>query len=143
MVPATFIFLASLPLTNNGKVDRRALPAPDGVRPDLKAEFVAPRTDAEKILAQIWSEVLELANVGVDDNFFELGGDSIRSIAILSKAQQRGLHFSLQQIFRNPTIAALARLASPSLTLEERAGERRANSFLQKTTPFSLISPED
>ncbi len=85
MVPALFVFLASLPLTTNGKVDRRALPAPDTARPTLAKGFVAPRNDAERVLAEIWSEVLAIEQVGVNDNFFELGGDSIRSITILSE----------------------------------------------------------
>ena len=108
MVPALFMALPALPLTTNGKVDRRALPAPDRARPDLDGKFVAPSSPAEQTLAQIWSEVLGIEQVGIHDNFFELGGDSIRSITVLSKAQQRGLCFSLEQLFAQPTIAGLA-----------------------------------
>src|SRR5262249_37408714 len=72
MLPAHFIFLESLPLTSNGKIDRRALPAPDRLRSEVG--YVAPRTSTEAILVQIWSEVLKLDKVGIHDNFFELGG---------------------------------------------------------------------
>jgi amino acid adenylation domain-containing protein len=108
MVPAKFIFLEKMPLTVNGKVDRKALPAPDSARPNLQTEFVAPRSEKEKILAEIWQDVLRVDQVGVRDNFFELGGDSIRSIQVLARAQEKGVGFSLQRLFRQPTIEALA-----------------------------------
>jgi amino acid adenylation domain-containing protein len=108
MVPAVFVFLKALPLTTNGKVDRRALPSPNHARPDLKIDFLAPRTEKENALAHIWSEVLEVDQVGVLDNFFELGGDSIRSITILSRAEAAGIFLTLQDIFDYPTIAQLA-----------------------------------
>ncbi|HWH69757.1 MAG TPA: amino acid adenylation domain-containing protein, partial [Candidatus Sulfotelmatobacter sp.] len=134
MVPALFVPISSLPLTTNGKVDRRALPAPDGARPELKAAFVAPRDAAEELLGKIWCQVLELDKVGVQDNFFELGGDSIRSITILSQAQQQGLTLSLQQVFQHPTIAGLAACARTA------AGQSVGS---HKSEPFSLILPED
>ncbi|HTL18288.1 MAG TPA: amino acid adenylation domain-containing protein, partial [Patescibacteria group bacterium] len=133
MVPASFLFLQALPLTTNGKVDRRALPSPGHERPDLKCEFVAPRNDKESTLAQIWSAVLELDKVGIHDNFFELGGDSIRSITILWRAQQAGLHLTLQDVFQNPTVAKLA----------ERAASTALGQPQKRTEPFSLISAED
>jgi amino acid adenylation domain-containing protein len=133
MVPATFVFLHKLPLTTNGKVDRRALPSPGHERPVLKSQFVAPRNDKEKALAQIWSNVLELEQVGVEDNFFELGGDSIRSIAILSKAQQAGMYLALQDIFQHPTVAQLAACARDNPPREPRPN----------TKPFGLVSDED
>src|SRR5262249_32611760 len=109
MVPAVFVFLRALPLTTNGKVDRRALPSPDRARPVLKVEYSAPCTEKEKDLVRIWSEVLEVDLVGINDNFFELGGDSIRSITVLSRAEAAGLSLTLQQVFDNPTIAQLAK----------------------------------
>ncbi|HEY6229611.1 MAG TPA: amino acid adenylation domain-containing protein, partial [Verrucomicrobiae bacterium] len=111
MVPAKFIFLEKMPLTVNGKVDRKALPAPDTARPNLQTQFVAPRNENEKILAEIWQDVLRVDQVGVCDNFFELGGDSIRSIQVLARAQENGVGFSLQRLFRQPTIEALANTA--------------------------------
>ena len=132
MIPAVFVVLEKLPLTTNGKIDRRSLPAPDGTRPSLKSTYVAPRDEREKELAEIWGQVLELERVGVEDNFFELGGDSIRSITILSRAQQKGMHFSLEDIFQHPTIAALVS-CSPA----------QAKPACLRTEPFSLISAED
>jgi amino acid adenylation domain-containing protein len=133
MLPAAFVFLSALPLTTNGKVDRRALPNPNRTRPELTVDFVAPRTAAEQALAQIWSEVLEVGKVGVDDNFFELGGDSIRSITILSRARQSGLRLALQDVFQSPTVAGLAALANrPEPAMDP-----------VRTQAFSLIGPED
>jgi amino acid adenylation domain-containing protein len=107
MLPAKFIFLDTMPLTVNGKVDRKALPAPDSARPTLGTEYVAPRDERERALARIWQDVLRVDQVGVTDNFFELGGDSIRSIQVLARAQEQGIGFSLQRLFRQPTIEAL------------------------------------
>jgi amino acid adenylation domain-containing protein len=133
MIPALFMFLTALPLNTNGKVDRRALPAPDGARPELDKSFVPPRNETEKTLADIWSEVLNVVKVGVLDNFFELGGDSIRSIAVLSKAQELGLTLSLQQMFAHPTVAGMAACAVRG----GGAGESPASRA------FDLISDED
>ena len=94
MVRAAFVMLESLPLTPNGKVDRTALPAPDRDRPEVEEAFAAPSTAIEKILAEIWAQVLGLEQVGIEDNFFELGGDSILSIQVISKANQAGLRLS-------------------------------------------------
>jgi amino acid adenylation domain-containing protein/non-ribosomal peptide synthase protein (TIGR01720 family) len=111
MVPAVFVFLEKLPLTNNGKVDQKALPEPEEQRPELAARYVAPRTPAEEKLAEIWSKVLRLEQVGVNDNFFELGGDSILSIQIISLARRAGLQLTPKLLFTNQTIAELAAVA--------------------------------
>jgi amino acid adenylation domain-containing protein len=104
MVPAAFVVLDGLPLNRNGKVDRRALPAPEF---DPAADYVAPGTEAERVLADIWAAVLGVERVGVEDNFFELGGDSILSIQVISRARQAGLDLLPRDIFRYPTVAAL------------------------------------
>jgi amino acid adenylation domain-containing protein len=109
MVPAAFVWLKELPLSPNGKVDRKALPAPDSERPELPNEFVAPSTPAEHTLAAIWSEVLGVKSVGIHDSFFELGGDSIRAIQVLARAQAKGLPATLAQLLTTPTIYELAR----------------------------------
>ena len=132
MAPAKFIFLEKMPLTVNGKVDRKALPAPDTARPELGCEFVAPRTEPEKILAAIWSDVLRVDKVGVRDNFFELGGDSIRSIQVLARAQEKGVQFSLQRLFRQPTIEQLVVL-----------GDSNDDQLETNRAPFATILPED
>jgi amino acid adenylation domain-containing protein len=121
MVPAVFITLEALPLTPNGKIDRKALPAPDQTRPDLEHEFVPPRNEGERVLTEIWSQVLRVTQVGVHDNFFELGGDSILSIQIVSKANQAGLRVTPKDIFEHPTIASLALTADSSVPQPQAA----------------------
>jgi amino acid adenylation domain-containing protein/non-ribosomal peptide synthase protein (TIGR01720 family) len=122
MVPAAFVVLDALPVTPNGKVDRRALPPPDLERRDPGQGFVAPRTPAEEALAAIWGEVLGLARVGVTDNFFELGGDSILSIQIVSRAGQAGVPLTPRQIFEHQTIAALAAVAGTGRAVAAEQG---------------------
>ena len=111
LVPASFTALDALPLTTSGKLDRRALPAPDLERDAREGEFVAPRTADEQILAEVWAEVLGVARVGVTDNFFELGGDSILSIQAVSRARAAGLQLSSRDVFRHQTVADLAAAA--------------------------------
>jgi natural product biosynthesis luciferase-like monooxygenase protein/amino acid adenylation domain-containing protein len=134
MIPSAFIFLDALPLTASGKLNRRALPAPGTLRPELDEPFIAPRTEAERALADIWAQVLGVERVGIDDNFFALGGDSIRSIQVLSNAEHCGLSFSLQQLFQHQTIRALAQVM--------RSAEGEGEGIMQ-SSPFSLISEED
>ena len=117
MVPSAFVFLERLPLTNNGKIDRKALPQSEQERPDLAAQYVAPRTEMEEKLGAIWSKVLRLERVGVQDNFFELGGDSILSIQVISLARQAELTLTPKLLFQNPTIAELAAVTSPVVEL--------------------------
>lgn len=133
MVPSAFVMLSALPLTPNGKVDLQSLPEPDAARPDLGI-FIAPGTPEEEILGGIWSKVLGVERVGVDDNYFALGGDSIRAIQVVAQAQERGLSFTVDHLFKYPTILELAR----SL---KTAGF--AAAAVPKSQPFSLISPED
>ncbi|WP_223778478.1 non-ribosomal peptide synthase/polyketide synthase [Streptomyces sp. 135] len=107
MLPAAFVTVPELPLTANGKVDRRRLPAPDWAAGGEQAHR-APRTEAERVLTGIWAELLGVARVGVDDNFFMLGGDSILSIQVVSRARAAGLALSPRDLFRHPTVAELA-----------------------------------
>ncbi|MFJ8593553.1 non-ribosomal peptide synthase/polyketide synthase [Streptomyces sp. NPDC093598] len=113
MVPSSFTVLDALPLTTSGKLDRRALPAPDVDAAPREREFVAPRTPDEETLAGIWAEVLGVARVGVTDNFFELGGDSILSIQAVARARAAGLRLTSRDVFRHQTVADLAAAASP------------------------------
>ena len=108
MVPSAFVMLDKLPSMPNGKVDRRALPAPEGQRPELERTFVAPLTSIEQQLAQIWSQVLGIEQIGVHDNFFDLGGDSILAIRVAAKVNQSGLQLTPRQLFQNQTIAELS-----------------------------------
>ena len=108
MVPSALVALEHLPLTTNGKIDRRALPEPSGQLADVSAEYVAPRTERERTLAEIWTTTLGAERVGVTDSYFALGGDSITGITVCSRARERGIEFSLQDLFEKQTIEALA-----------------------------------
>ncbi|MBI4662865.1 MAG: amino acid adenylation domain-containing protein [Verrucomicrobia bacterium] len=118
MVPSAFIQMAALPLSANGKVDRRQLPAPEAVLRLDDTKFVEARDAVEKTLAKVWAEVLNLERVGIHDNFFDLGGDSILNIQIVSKAIRAGLRLEPRQLFQFQTIAELARAARPHLSAE-------------------------
>jgi amino acid adenylation domain-containing protein len=108
MMPSAFVTLDKFPLTPNGKIDRRALPAPDQ-NASPRADYMPPQNDIERALAQIWSEVLEVQQVGIEDNFFELGGDSLLSFRVLSRICERfGVNLSARAVFDAPTIARLA-----------------------------------
>jgi amino acid adenylation domain-containing protein len=109
LVPAAFVLLDALPLTPSGKLDRRALPAPDAARPPLEEAFVAPRSPLEQVLAGIWSGVLGVENVGIHDHFFDLGGDSIRSLQVAARVREAlQIDVSLRELFERPTVAGLA-----------------------------------
>ncbi len=109
MIPAYFIKLNTLPLTANGKIDRKALPEPDGSIA-RGAEYVAPSNEIEEKLAGIWSEVLGIERVGVNDNFFEIGGHSLKAINITAKiSKELNVSVSLREMFEAPTIKGLAR----------------------------------
>ena len=110
-VPKAVMVLAELPLTTSGKIDRRALPAPDFTQLLSPSNYVAPVSPSEKILAQVWSEILGIERIGVHDNFFEIGGDSIVSIQIVAKANRVGLKLEPRQLFQHQTIAELAKFA--------------------------------
>ncbi|HEY9693240.1 MAG TPA: amino acid adenylation domain-containing protein [Oculatellaceae cyanobacterium] len=108
MIPSAFVMLESLPLTSNGKIDRKALPAPNISQLDLQRNFVAPRTLTEEKLAGIWSQVLGVAQVGIYDNFFELGGHSLLATQIIAKIRSAfQVDLPLRSLFKSPTIAGL------------------------------------
>ncbi len=109
MVPAAYMVLDSFPLTTNGKVDRRALPAPEASRPELDADFVAPEADVERTIATIWAQALGLERVGVHDNFFDLGGHSLHLITVHGRlTSELGTDIPMVDLFRFPTVSALA-----------------------------------
>ncbi|OLT58218.1 non-ribosomal peptide synthetase [Moorena bouillonii] len=108
MIPSGFVVLSQLPLTPSGKVDRKALPVPDNLS-SVSTEYVAPETETQKALAEIWREVLGIEQIGIHDNFFDLGGHSMNATQVVSRVQQRlPVEFSISKLFQNPTIAQLA-----------------------------------
>ncbi|MBI5650955.1 MAG: hypothetical protein HZC40_11010 [Chloroflexi bacterium] len=108
-IPASFVLLDALPLNVSGKVDRRALPAPDWTRVDRAATFVAPRTSVEAELARVWSALLGIERVGIHDNFFSLGGHSLLATQLVSRIRDTfQIELSLRSFFETPTIANLA-----------------------------------
>jgi non-ribosomal peptide synthase protein (TIGR01720 family) len=121
MIPSAFVVLDLLPLNLHGKVDRKALPAPDMRRLPFATAYVAPRTPAESKLASIWTDVLGVEQVGIHDNFFALGGDSILSIHIVARANQIGLRLTPKQLFQHQTIGELATVAGriPNIQAEQ------------------------
>ena len=133
MIPANIVVLEKFPLSPNGKLDRGALPDPRMVKTGA-APFVAPRTETEQVLAEIWGGVLGLKQVGIHDNFFALGGNSIHFVTVLARTRTRGLVFSFQQLFAHPTIAELA---------ASLAGSIESEPLRQQFAPFELLTPQD
>ena len=116
MVPGVFMLMDRLPLNPNGKVDRRALPAPDGASPERQAAYVAPRTPTEEVVARIWAEVLGLERVGVEDDFFDLGGHSLLATRVITRVRDAfEVHVSMRALFENSTPAALAAVVEETL----------------------------
>ncbi len=109
MVPSAFVVLDALPLTANGKINRRALPPPDQGRQAADAPFTAPRGPLEELLAAIWSNVLGTTHIGADDNFFELGGHSLLATQVIARVREVcRIDLPLRTLFEHPTIAGLA-----------------------------------
>ncbi|WP_219536842.1 alpha/beta fold hydrolase, partial [Nonomuraea guangzhouensis] len=110
MIPTTYIELPAFPRTPNGKIDRRALPAPDTTRPDLTDTYQAPTTPTQQLLATIWTDLLNLDQIGTTDNFFDLGGHSLLATQAITRIRTSGYEVSLGDLFDHPTIAELAQL---------------------------------
>jgi amino acid adenylation domain-containing protein/non-ribosomal peptide synthase protein (TIGR01720 family) len=114
LVPSAFVPVDEIPLSPNGKVDRKALPVPEFT----STGHVPPRNDVERALCSLWADVLAVPEVGVEDNFFALGGDSILSIQVVARGRRAGLHFTAKDLFTHQTVAGLA----PHVTAETDAG---------------------
>ncbi|MEW6445860.1 MAG: amino acid adenylation domain-containing protein [Pseudomonadota bacterium] len=108
MAPSAFVFIRAFPLTNNGKIDRKALPAPEYGRSALDTPYVAPRNATETRLTEIWQGILKVAPIGIEDNFFALGGDSIKAVRVAIRARQDGIQLPQHLVFEHPSIAAMA-----------------------------------
>src|SRR5947207_1016962 len=118
MIPVGLVVLAALPLTPNGKVDRQALPEPEQNRATVGVEYAGARTAIEEILVGIWSDILDLPQVGIDDNFFELGGHSLLATQVISRVRRAfSLELPLRSLFEWPTVAGLGRAVEAGLRL--------------------------
>ncbi|HEX5708242.1 MAG TPA: amino acid adenylation domain-containing protein, partial [Pyrinomonadaceae bacterium] len=133
MIPSAFVILDEMPLTPNGKVNRAALPEPEGARPEMENAYLAPRTPVEEELADIWANLLGLRRVGVSDNFFDLGGHSLLATQVVSRVREVfGMEMSVRALFEAPTVAELAARIAMTLRTEEviapadDAGDERA-----------------
>ncbi|TFI53300.1 amino acid adenylation domain-containing protein [Mastigocladus laminosus UU774] len=116
MIPSTFVFLVSFPLTANGKVDRQALPIPEPTQPELTQSFTPPRNQVEELLIAIWTELFQLQQISIHDNFFALGGHSFLALQLISKINQKfSTNIALSTLFYYPTVAELGIFVS-SLT---------------------------
>ncbi|AFZ33330.1 amino acid adenylation domain protein (plasmid) [Gloeocapsa sp. PCC 7428] len=143
MIPSVFISIDKLPLTANGKIDRKALPVPELTRPELETQYAIPRTEVEQAIAQIWQQVLKVDKIGIHDNFFELGGHSLLMVKVHNQLRAKfTFNISLVEMFRHPTISALTDYFSqandPKLQLEDfrseelAAGKLRLHQRLQR-----------
>jgi amino acid adenylation domain-containing protein len=111
MIPTTFIALDALPLTDTLKVDRKALPEPKGLRPEIAASYAPPRNSVEEALAKIWADLLDLNQVGINDNFFDLGGHSLTATRVISRVVETfSLDLPITVLFDSPTVAELAEI---------------------------------
>ena len=120
MIPARFITLDALPVSNNGKLDRKQLPRPDFSRDTLENVYAEPESDYEKRLVKIWTDILKIEKIGVNDNFFELGGDSIQTIQVVAMAGREGLKLTPKNIFEYKTISKLAAAMSTDVVQARR-----------------------
>ena len=124
MVPSAYVWLDALPLTANGKLDRRALPEPERAAVGTR-EYAAPQGETETTLARVWCELLEIGQIGRHDNFFELGGHSLLAVRLSSQLRQQGITLPVQAIFNHPILAELA----------ERIDRRTAEAPMRKAVP--------
>jgi amino acid adenylation domain-containing protein/non-ribosomal peptide synthase protein (TIGR01720 family) len=152
MIPAHFVTLPALPRTPNGKVDRRRLPAPDRARPDGEKAFVAPRTEVERRLARIWSEVLGVERVGVHDSFFELGGHSLLATQLASRVREAfEVELPLRDVFEAATVAELACAVeragrgprAPAIRPVARGGALPVSYAQERLWVQAQLAPED
>jgi amino acid adenylation domain-containing protein/non-ribosomal peptide synthase protein (TIGR01720 family) len=146
MVPTAWMIMEALPVRGSGKIDPKDLPKPE-MEAGSQEKYVAPRTEAEKVLAGIWSEVLGIKQVGVQDNFFELGGDSILSIQVITRAREAGMQLLPRQMFERQTIAELAEVAGSEAGQVEAEqgvvnGEVELTPIQRAFFEWGLVKPE-
>jgi amino acid adenylation domain-containing protein len=150
MSPSSIVLLDQLPLTPNGKIDRKALPAPDYAK-DLQNTYVAPSTDTERTLAEIWSRVLGVEKIGVTDNFFMIGGHSLLATQVVSRVRQSfGIEMPLREMFESPAIAELAKAVEKIRSQQSLSGvstitarKRGARNLQQVLSQVQQLSDDE
>ena len=139
MVPGSYVFLDTLPLTSNGKVDRNLLPDPAVSRDTLDGEFIAPRTPVEEVIAGLWAELLGGDRVGVRDNFFELGGHSLLGMQLISRLRDAfRVDLPVSSLFDAPTVEGLAAVLASRAGTVESVGQ-----LAQLTLAVSRMSDDE
>ncbi|MGW6985339.1 amino acid adenylation domain-containing protein [Streptomyces sp. NPDC054932] len=133
MVPAAFVILEQLPLTTNGKLDKRALPAPGQDALGSTAAYTAPRTTTEQRITDVWQNVLGHDRIGIHDSFYDLGGDSIRALSLVGALREDGFDLSVRDVLEHRTVVRLAELVTGRDTVEATAA----------VAPYALISDDD
>jgi amino acid adenylation domain-containing protein len=152
MMPSAFVLLESLPLTTNGKIDRRSLRAPDINRAEFESNFTEPRTPDEQLIAEIWAEVLGLERVGIHDNFFELGGHSLLATQAISRLREAfQVEVPLRSLFESPTVATVTesllqyraeqKLKAPPIKQASRQGELPLSFAQQRLWFLDQLQP--
>ena len=152
MMPSAFVLLESLPLTTNGKIDRRSLPAPDINQAEFESNFTEPRTPDEQLIAEIWAEVLGLERVGIHDNFFELGGHSLLATQAISRLREAfQVEVPLRSLFESPTVATVTesllqyraeqKLKAPPIKRASRQGELPLSFAQQRLWFLDQLQP--
>ena len=129
MIPSVFTILPEMPLTLNNKIDRKALPEPDRSRPELAEEMVLPQNEIEALLANKWSEILELDQIGIDDTFFDLGGNSLLSIQLIAQLEKElQTKIPVVKFYQYPTVRLLSQFLQhdQTQTSPKESGANRA-----------------
>ncbi|CAN5599062.1 hypothetical protein BH11BAC2_BH11BAC2_06210 [soil metagenome] len=132
MMPSAFVKMDQLPRTPSGKIDRKSLPPPDTSRPDLGIPYAAPENKTQELLAEVWSQLINIESIGIHDNFFDLGGNSLLALQSIAKLKQEAnIDLSVVKMYQHPTISALAKVldgkeekSSLSVMMQERAAQR-------------------
>ncbi len=141
MIPSVFMFLPALPKTPNGKIDRKALPIPENIRPELNNEYIKPKSELEQLIAGIWSENLNIDKIGIYDNFFDLGGTSVKMAQIYQNLNNKlpNKEFSIVELFQYPTVHSLSQyLSTPNVTTESKmVEEERSVSRRQRRSALA------
>ena len=142
MIPSNFIMLDSMPLTPNEKIDRKALPKPDNIRPQLETNYVIPETEIEKDIAKVWRKVLKIDKIGINDNFFDLGGNSLLAVQLITKLNANfQINLAVHSLLNAPNIASLAKLVEGDITTELPTNLIMLQTGNRNKTPLFLIHP--